>query len=47
MIRPPVTAKLSDFVVVARFEALPPAVRREAARTPRQLGRRLRRRRIP
>ena len=33
MLRPPVTATLADFVVGARFEDLPPAVRREAART--------------
>lgn len=33
MLRPPVTATLADFVVGARFEDLPTAVRREAART--------------
>ena len=33
MLRPPVTATLADFVVDARFEDLPTAVRREAART--------------
>ena len=33
MMRPPVTATLADFVVGARFEDLPTAVRREAART--------------
>ena len=33
MLRPPVTATLADFVVGARFDDLPQAVRREAART--------------
>ena len=33
MLRPPVTATLAEFVVGARFEDLPQAVRREAART--------------
>ena len=33
MLRPPVTATLADFIVDARFEDLPPAVRKEAART--------------
>ena len=33
MLRPPVTATLADFVVEARFEDLPTAVRGEAART--------------